>query len=390
MRRIIFHIDCNSFFASCEMARDPSLKEKPVVVAGDPKERRGIVLAANYLAKQLGIYTTMPLWEAKKRCPSLVVRKPNFSLYRAISQQMFERLQCVSPILERASIDEGYLDVTEMALSVHPLILAENIQRDLLETAQIPVSIGIAPNKFLAKMASEMKKPLGITILRKRDVPNVLWPLAVENMHGVGKKTAKKLNALGVVTIGDLAKADETTLQQTLGIYGSRLKEWANGIDHRPVDPEEGEKRKSIGNSTTLPYDVAGKKVLLDVLHQLADSVSKRMKQNKVVSTTVQLTIRYHNFQTITRSKTWDNPFQEAEDIFRYAAYLLQKHWNGEPIRLLGITALDVFDRKKAVKQLDLFHYEEEAKNEALWKTIEQLQKKFGTSVIQRGAECEK
>ncbi|GAC89948.1 DNA-directed DNA polymerase [Anoxybacillus flavithermus NBRC 109594] len=198
------------------------------------------------------------------------------------------------------------------------------------------------------------------------------------------------MNALGIVTIGDLAKADETTLQQTLGIYGSRLKEWANGIDHRPVDPEEGEKRKSIGNSTTLPYDVAGKKVLLDVLHQLADSVSKRMKQNKVVSTTVQLTIRYHNFQTITRSKTWDNPFQEAEDIFRYAAYLLQKHWNGEPIRLLGITALDVFDRKKAVKQLDLFHYEEEAKNEALWKTIEQLQKKFGTSVIQRGAECEK
>lgn len=390
MKRIIFHIDCNSFFASCEMARDPSLKEKPVVVAGDPKERRGIVLAANYLAKQLGIYTTMPLWEAKKRCPSLVVRKPNFSLYRAISQQMFERLQCVSPILERASIDEGYLDVTEMAPSVHPLILAENIQRDLLETAQIPVSIGIAPNKFLAKMASEIKKPLGITILRKRDVPNVLWPLAVENMHGVGKKTAKKLNALGIVTIGDLAKADETTLQQTLGIYGSRLKEWANGIDHRSVDPEEGEKRKSIGNSTTLPYDVAGKKVLLDVLHQLADSVSKRMKQNKVVSTTVQLTIRYHNFQTITRSKTWDNPFQEAEDIFRYAAYLLQKHWNGEPIRLLGITALDVFDRKEAVKQLDLFHYEEEAKNEALWKTIEQLQKKFGTSVIQRGAECEK
>ncbi|GAC89949.1 hypothetical protein KN10_0385 [Anoxybacillus flavithermus NBRC 109594] len=197
MRRIIFHIDCNSFFASCEMARDPSLKEKPVVVAGDPKERRGIVLAANYLAKQLGIYTTMPLWEAKKRCPSLVVRKPNFSLYRAISQQMFERLQCVSPILERASIDEGYLDVTEMAPSVHPLILAENIQRDLLETAQIPVSIGIAPNKFLAKMASEIKKPLGITILRKRDVPNVLWPLAVENMHGVGKKNRQKVECAG-------------------------------------------------------------------------------------------------------------------------------------------------------------------------------------------------
>lgn len=387
MRRIIFHIDCNSFFASCEEAHDSSLKGKPVVVAGDPKERRGIVLAANYIAKQLGIYTTMPLWEAKKKCPSLVVRKPNFSLYREISQQVFSLLQGISPLLERASIDEGYLEVTDIASSVHPLILAKQIQHELLKTVHIPVSIGIAPNKFLAKMASEMKKPLGITVLRKRDVPNVLWPLAVENMHGVGEKTTKKLNAIRVVTIGDLAKADETALQQTLGIYGLRLKEWANGIDYRPVDPEEGEKRKSIGNSTTLPYDVTEKQILLDVLGELAESVSRRMKQKRVVSTTVQLTIRYHDFQTITRSKTWDNPFQEAEDIFHYAAYLLKKHWNGEPIRLLGITALDVFDRKEAVKQLDLFHYEEEAKTEALWKTIEQLQKKFGTAVIHRGAE---
>lgn len=385
MGRIIFHIDCNSFFASCEEAYNPSLKGKPVVVAGDPKERRGIVLAANYLAKQLGIYTTMPLWEAKKKCPSLIVRKPNFSLYRAISQQVFERLQRVSPLLERASIDEGYLDVTEMA-SVHPLILAEHIQRDLLETVQIPVSIGIAPNKFLAKMASEMKKPLGITVLRKRDVPNVLWPLTVETMHGVGEKTAKKLNAMGIATIGDLAKANEIALQQTLGIYGSRLKEWANGIDHRPVNPEEGEKRKSIGNSITLPYDVTDQRVLLDILRQLAESVGRQMKQKRVVSATVQLTIRYHDFQTITRSKTWDNPFQEAEEIFRYVAYLLKKHWNGEPIRLLGITALDVFDRKEAVKQLDLFHYEEEAKTEALWKTVEKLRKKFGGTAIQKGA----
>ncbi|MCZ0755612.1 DNA polymerase IV [Anoxybacillus sp. J5B_2022] len=384
--RIIFHIDCNSFFASCEIARDPSLKEKPVVVAGDPKERRGIVLAANYLAKQLGIYTTMPLWEAKKKCPSLVVRKPNFSLYREMSQQVFAFLQRISPLLERASIDEGYLDVTEVSSSQHPLELAHHIQRGLLETLRIPVSIGIAPNKFLAKMASEMKKPLGITVLRKRDVPIVLWPLQVEQMHGVGDKTAEKLNAMGIVTIGDLAKAEETALQQKLGIYGLRLKERANGIDHSPVDPEAGEKWKSVGNSTTLPYDVTEEHVLFQVLRELAESVSVRMKQKRVVSATVQLTIRYHNFQTITRSKTWDNPFQEAEEIFRYAAHLLKKHWNSEPIRLLGITALDVFDRKEAVKQLDLFHYEEEAKTEALWKTVEKLRKKFGDAAIQKGA----
>ncbi|XWN53534.1 DNA polymerase IV [Anoxybacillus flavithermus] len=385
--RIIFHIDCNSFFASCEVARDPSLKDEAVVVAGDPKERRGIVLAANYIAKQrFGIYTTMPLWEAKKKCPSLVVRKPNFSLYREMSQQVFAFLQHISPLLERASIDEGYLDVTEMASSQHPLALAEQIQRELLETIGIPVSIGIAPNKFLAKMASEMKKPLGITVLRKRDVQRLLWPLPVGQMHGVGDKTAEKLNTIGITTIGDLAKAEEAALQQKPGIYGLRLKERANGIDRSPVDPEAREKWKSVGNSTTLPYDVTEEHVLFQVLRELAESVSVRMKQKRVVSTTIQLTIRYHNFQTITRSKTWDNPFQDTEEIFRYAVYLLKKHWNGDPVRLLGITALDVFDRKEAVKQLDLFHYEEEAKTEALWKTVEKLRKKFGDAAIQKGA----
>jgi DNA polymerase-4 len=385
--RIIFHIDCNSFFASCEVARDPSLKDEAVVVAGDPKERRGIVLAANYIAKQrFGIYTTMPLWEAKKKCPSLVVRKPNFPLYREMSQQVFAFLQHISPLLERASIDEGYLDVTEMASSQHPLALAEQIQRELLETIGIPVSIGIAPNKFLAKMASEMKKPLGITVLRKRDVQRLLWPLPVGQMHGVGDKTAEKLNTIGITTIGDLAKAEEAALQQKLGIYGLRLKERANGIDRSPVDPEAREKWKSVGNSTTLPYDVTEEHVLFQVLRELAESVSVRMKQKRVVSTTIQLTIRYHNFQTITRSKTWDNPFQDTEEIFRYAVYLLKKHWNGDPVRLLGITALDVFDRKEAVKQLDLFHYEEEAKTEALWKTVEKLRKKFGDAAIQKGA----
>jgi DNA polymerase IV len=384
--RIILHIDCNSFFASCEIARDPSLKEKAVVVAGDPKERKGIVLAANYIAKQrFGIYTTMPLWEAKKKCPSLVVLEPDFSLYRETSDKVFQFLRRISPLLEPASIDEGYLDITECDSLGSPLEIANHIQRGLLQTLHIPVSIGIAPNKFLAKMASEMKKPLGITVLRKRDVPRILWPLPVEAMHGVGDKTAKKLNTIGIFTIGELAKAEKEALHQLLGINGIRLKERANGIDHRPVDPEAGDKWKSVGNSTTLSYNVTEERILLDVLRELAQSVSERMKRKQVVSSTVQLMIRYSNFQTITRSKTWENPFQEAEEIFQYAAYLLKKHWNGNPVRLLGITALDVFDKKEAMKQLDLFHYEEDAKKEALWQTIEQLRQKFGEDIIQRG-----
>jgi DNA polymerase IV len=386
--RVIFHVDCNSFFASCEIARDPSLEGKAVVVAGDPKERKGVVLAANYIAKQrFGIYTTMPLWEAKKRCPQLVILKPDFHLYRDISEKVFQFLATFTPILEPASIDEGYLDITDCYSLGSPLDIAEQIQKGLLQTLHIPVSIGIAPNKFLAKMASNMKKPLGITVLRKRDVPKVLWPLPVQEMHGIGDKTAKKLNSIGIFTIGELAKAEKVTLQNLLGITGVRLKEWVNGIDPRPVDPESGEKWKSIGSSTTLPRNVTEERILLEVLRDLAQSVSNRMKQKGVVSSTVQIMIRYSNFQTITRSKTWENPFQEAEEIFQRAAYLLKRHWNGNPVRLLGITAVDVFDKKEAMKQLDLFHFEEDAKKEALWNTIEQLQQKFGNGIIQRGSE---
>ncbi|OQP07171.1 DNA polymerase IV [Geobacillus sp. 46C-IIa] len=386
--RIIFHVDANSFFASCEIARDPSLQKKPVVVAGDPKERKGIVLAASYIAKQqFGIYTTMPLWEAKKRCPALVVRPPDFALYREMSRRLFQCLQRFSPVLERASIDEGYLDMTGRMPMVHPLTLARHIQQELLERLSIPVSIGIAPNKFLAKMAIGRKKPLGITVLRKRDVPFVLWPLPVEQMHGVGDKTAKKLHALGLHTIGDLAKADRERLRQTFGIYGPRLYERANGIDPRPVDPAAAEKRKSIGHSTTLPYDIEEEQKLLAVLRQLAESVGARMSEKRVASRTVQLTIRYHDFHTITRSQTGMEPLWDAQEIFSYAARLFQKHWNGRPVRLLGVAALHVFDRAGAVKQLDLFHYEKEAKMETLWKTVEQLRAKFGAHALQTGVE---
>jgi DNA polymerase IV len=385
--RVILHVDCNSFFASCEIARDPTLQGKAVVVAGDPKERKGVVLAANYIAKQrFGIYTTMPLWEAKKRCPQLVILKPDFHLYRDISEKIFQFLTTFTPLLEPASIDEGYLDITDCHLSRSPLDIAAQIQKGLLQTLHIPVSIGIAPNKFLAKMASNMKKPLGITVLRKRDVPKVLWPLPIQEMHGIGDKTAKKLNDIGIFTIGELAKAEKVALQNLLGVTGVRLKERANGIDPRPVDPGAGEKWKSIGSSTTLSHNVTEERILLEVLRDLAQSVSKRMKQKRVVSSTVQIMIRYSNFQTITRSKTWENPFQEADEIFQYAAYLLKCHWNGNPVRLLGITAVDVFDKKEAVKQLDLFHFEEDAKKEALWHTIKRLQQKFGDGIIQLGS----
>lgn len=198
----------------------------------------------------------MPLWQAKKLCPELIVKAPNFDQYRKASTRMFQILREYTSIVEPVSIDEGYLDITEYVTD-HPLKIAQSIQNRLLQEMNLPCSIGIAPNKFLAKMASDMKKPLGITILRKRDVQKILWPMPVSEMHGVGAKTAEKLHTIGMETIGDLAQGDEHQLQKLLGINGIRLKERANGIDHRRVDPESIYDFKSIGNSTTLPRDIS-------------------------------------------------------------------------------------------------------------------------------------
>jgi DNA polymerase IV len=388
--RVILHIDCNAFFASVEAAYCPSLRDKPLAVAGNPKERRGIILTCNYLAREKGVYTTMSLWEAKKKCPDLVVRPPNFDLYREMSAKIFDFLSNFSPLLEPASIDEGYMDITDCYEMGTPLEIANRIQKGLLDTYQIPVSIGIAPNKFLAKMASNMRKPLGITVLRKRDVPNILWPLPVQKMHGVGEKTARKLHEIGIYTIGDLAKAQEGLLKNTLGINGVYLRERANGVDHHPVDPNAAAEIKSIGNSTTLPHNVIDEQTLVETLEKLTRSVCERMKQKSVVTKNIQITIRYSDFHTVTRSKKLENPAIHMKDIFHHVVQLFKKHWTGDPVRLLGVTALDVVDRKHAVKQLDLFSYEEDAKREPLFQAIEQLVEKYGDTVIQRGFEWRK
>ncbi len=177
--KVILHIDANAFYASVETAHDHTLKDKPLAIAGNPKERRGIVVTCNYIARKRGVYAPMPLWEAKRKCPELVVIKPNFPLYRQVSKNMFDYLVTISPLLEPASIDEGYLDITNCAELGSPLDIAKSIQQHLIQTLQIPVSIGIAPNKFLAKTASDMQKLFGITFLRKTDFKTVLCPNAV-------------------------------------------------------------------------------------------------------------------------------------------------------------------------------------------------------------------
>lgn len=385
--RVILHVDMNSFYASVEMAYDPSLKGKPLAIAGNPEERRGVIVTCSYEARKLGIKTTMSVWEAKKLCPNLIVRKPNFERYRIASKGMFAILSQYSDFVEPVSIDEGYLDITDSWELGTPLEIAIQIQKQIMRELDLPCSIGIAPNRFLAKTASNMKKPLGITILRKRDIQKVLWPLPVIDMHGIGKKTAEKLNGIGIFTIGDLAGAHDIQLKALLGINGLRLKERANGIDHRPVDPEAAAEFKSIGNSTTLPRDVSNQQELLEILEHLSEKTALRMKRKKVFAALAGITIRYHDRHTITRSKKLLNPISTKEEIFQESKCLLLKNWNGDPVRLLGVTVADLVERSHAVKQLDLFSYETDAEKEPLLDTIEHLRKKYGNKIIEPASD---
>lgn len=383
--RVILHIDMNSFYASVEMTHDPSLKGKPLAIAGDVEERRGIIVTCSYEARAFGVKTTMPLWEAKRLCPNLIVRKPNFERYKKASVAMFNLLRTYTPLVEPVSIDEGYVDITSCYQLGTPLEIAKEIQKRILEQLQLPCSIGIAPNKFLAKMASDMKKPMGITILRKRDVPTVLWPLKVEEMHGIGKKTAEKLKTIQITTIKELAEGNVVQLKQLLGINGERLMQRANGIDPRIVDPEADSEFKSIGSSTTLPIDTSDEEILIPLIRELCETVGERIRKKDLLSQNIQLTIKYFDRQTITRSKKLDHYIESDDEIFQAALRLWKKHWNLEDVRLLGVTAHDLSEKQETFKQLNLFSYEEDAKIESTQKALDEIKKKFGENIIQKG-----
>ncbi|MCM3738796.1 DNA polymerase IV [Oceanobacillus luteolus] len=381
-RRIIFHIDMNSFYASVEMAFNPDLKGKPIAIAGNPEERKGVIVTSSYEARAKGVRTTMNVWEAKKLCPELIVLKPNFERYRAASREIFKMMSEITHLVQPVSIDEGYIDVTDVHDQGTPIEIAQNLQKRILDELDLPCSIGIAPNKFLAKMGSDRKKPLGITIMRKRELPMTLWPLAIDEMYGVGEKTAEKLKSIHIHTIGDLAKADVYQLKQLLGINGERLKNRANGVDDREVDPDAIFEFKSIGNSQTLPQDTTDVTAIKQLIDQLAEKVIVRMQRKEVVGKSVQIMIRYHDRKTITRSRKLDNYIDAKDDLVLIATELFQHHWNEEPIRLLGVTVQHIEEKRNVGEQLDLFTYAEVEKKEKLKQTINQLSEKFGSNAF--------
>ncbi|PKG21774.1 DNA polymerase IV [Niallia nealsonii] len=385
--RVILHVDMNSFYASVECAYNPLLKGKPLAIAGNVEERKGIIVTCSYEARKFGVKTTMPLWEAKKLCPRLTIMPPNFDRYRKASLELFAILNEFSPLVEPISIDEGYVDITDSYDLGSPIHIAEMIQKSVMERLDLPCSIGIAPNKFLAKMASDLKKPMGITILRKRDIPAILWPMEIEEMHGIGKKTGEKLRAIGIITIKDLARGDSVQLKAVLGINGKRLKERANGEDKRIVDPDAANEFKSIGNSTTLPKDIANQQELCSILDSLAFKVATRMKVKHVHALAIAVTIRYQNRKNNSKSMKLINPIKTQSELFEMSKQLFLKAWNGNAVRLLGVTATELVDNNIVAKQLDLFSYEKEAEKEPLLKTISALKEKYGASIIENAGD---
>ncbi len=404
MPRVVFLVDMNAFFISCEMLRHPELRGSPAAVAGDPLQRTGIILAANYEARAFGVKTAMPLYQARQLCPGLATVAPDHRFYEEKSCEVMALLARYSPVVEQNSIDEAWLDMTGTdRLFGSPRQCAERIMADIRENLGLWCSIGIAPNKFLAKMASEMKKPLGITEIGPNDIAVKLWPLPVRAMYGVGGKTAERLNSLGVETVGDLARLEPAFLRRLFGRAGEELHAHANGLDDTPVQPHLPDEMKQIGRSVTLPRDIDDLEQARRVLLRLSDEIGLSARRHGKKGRTVQITLKYSDFSVVTRQgpvpATWT-----TQAIYETACGLLENNWDpAKPVRLIGVAlaGLDGEEKEEPV-QLSLLDAMPETdvisepgrrsdaageeKNARLDVAMDQIRRRLGTGAVGRAS----
>ncbi|KPU43392.1 DNA polymerase IV [Oxobacter pfennigii] len=386
MDKVIFLVDMNAFFIGCEMARNPELKGKPAAVAGDPKKRTGIILAANYDARKYGVKTTMLVHKARELCPQLKLVPPDHEYYESVSKKVMELLGEYSPVIEQNSIDEAWMDMTGCeALFGKPVDMAQKIMKDIMERLDLWCSIGISQNKFLAKMASELKKPLGITELWQGDIKEKLWPLPVRDMYGIGKQTEKKLLDFGIQTIGDIAKWDKELLFKAFGKYGYELYNLAKGIDYGAVSNSPVHKSKSISRSTTLEWDINDIEYAKTVIMKLSEEVGEEARKLGLKGRTVSIVIKYSDFQSITRQRSIP-PTYLTKDIYNTGISLLKENWNiNRFVRLLGI-GIDNFEGQ-AIEQISLLDAEssnDSNKEECIERVMDKIRDKYGRDKIKR------
>jgi DNA polymerase-4 len=336
LRRIL-HVDMDAFYASVEQRDDPSLKGRPVVVGGRP-ESRGVVAAASYEARVFGVRSAIPMGRAVRLCPELVIVRPDFSKYAAVSREVFEVFREATPLVEGLSLDEAYLDVTENSWGI-PLgvDVARRIKTRIREKTGLTASAGVAPNKFLAKIASGWKKPDGLTVIAPERVESFLQKLPVDALWGVGPVTARRLRAVGIERLVHVREAPEEALRAAVGSSADWLRSLSRGIDERPVEPHR--ERKSIGCEETYARDLTDLERVREEIARLSASAARALERKSLSARTVTLKLRYATFETITRSHTCRPATRSAESIRERALDLILRTEAGrKPVRLLGVS----------------------------------------------------
>lgn len=382
MSRVYFHIDLNAFFASCEELLDPSLKGKPLVVGG--KSRRSVISTANYEARKYGIHSAMPMQQAEKLCKDLVIVNGHYAFYSDMSHQFMQIIHSYTDLVEKASIDECYADMTDVICRYpKPLDVAFEIQRRVLEETGLRCSIGIGPNMFLAKMASDMKKPMGITVLRIRDVPEKMWPLPIKEMHGIGKRTVPLMEDLNIHTIKDLATyQDLNALKPVLGKNIESMIKRANGYDDRTLMTDYDS--KSMGISETLLEDVTDYDELRGLIRTLCRRLSKRLKEAHKAGYHVSMRICYYDFRNANKSKKLSAPIWTSDDLFVQAMILFDSSYEEEEaVRLIGVSVSDFASEDFLAKQVSLFDAPEE---ESTSEILHDLNHQLGTQAFVRAS----
>lgn len=388
MPRKILHLDLDAFFCAVEEQREPALRGQPFAVGGRP-DQRGVVASCSYAARRFGIRSAMPMSRAVKLCPQLIIVPSHFDLYRAASQQVMARLHQLTPLVEQLSIDEAFLDVSDLPEPAETL--ARRLQATINTELNLPCSLGVATNKLVAKIANDVGKsaarsgqpPNALQVVPPGQEAAFLAALPVEALWGVGPKTAERLHGLGLRTIGDLARWPESDLGRRFGQHGYDLARHAKGLDERPVVTEH--EAKSISQETTFAKDITDRPVLLETLRRQAEQVGYRLRREGLSGTTVKLKLRWADFTTLTRQVTLEQPTNLDEAIYASALQLFDKTWPpGKRVRLLGV---GVSGLETAAYQLGLWPDPEQEQARRLQPVLDELRQRFGRQAIQRGSQ---
>ncbi len=393
MERIILHCDLNCFYASVELLSHPELKDVPTAVCGDPGSRHGIILAKNESAKRYGVQTAETIWQAKKKCPDLVLLPPHHDLYRRYSVLVNNIYREYTDLVEPFGIDESWLDVsgTLHLFGGDAKALADTLRKRVREELGLTLSVGVSFNKVFAKLGSDYRKPDATTVISRENWQEIVHPLPAKAMLGVGHAAETTLAKYSIRTIGDIAGAPQELLERLLGKIGLQLHEYASGMDRSPVIGDaDREPVKSVGNGTTFPKNLTQMDEVRTGLALLSDSVAMRLRKQGLYCGGVQVTLRYADFKTVSRQSRLSASTHLMKDIYEEALALTKVLWAAPaPIRMLTVTALYITEEAQSYQQMDLLQTgsakEHNAKREKLEKAMDGIREKFGHGSIAYG-----